>query len=718
MKKLKFRFNEQRNLKAQAQVIKQVAENVGEVYSTERCNVTDTEHKIIKSKFNDEKHKFAYVGKEVILRAYVSKDSNRVYLGGQWFYTTVNYSPYNKALAKASGDLNKIGKSSLPICHWDKDTKQIVKDYTVITNHGEVGKDTIYKETPSLCIVNYSMLETSLRSIYKDTPQIIESEKQRLIDESFTMGLDLQDDGYVACRTNPKGTLYNLISWSNSNERAETATFTSLDIDKAFRKIDEVSGGALSAGLKRERTIQELVKFSKREGILASPSVKTTTIGNEEFGIVIYMKETEGPEDYDDENRRILKDAQIKIDRNTYDGAVVYSAKYIRAMFRAIGIRISLSQANVLALQSRCSVLLSKVFGEGKSQKNINHRAKVYTSTVDPNRILRVKAGTDVSDKDKKDYDLIIVGNEKNIGMIIDKNGAKALNDISLQDIVNGNYMNYILDIAQCSETSTSGQALQKPLSVDKAATIKAMAHLTNNSFNTRLNDYLEGDLDVRNCSLERFMLRHVEKGVNNTAALQSLMKAELAQIESQLKNYRVKLDSVFLRALFDDSYFLTKGAIDGVLSASKYTGKLEAYSYDVELRYKDQIDAIYADDSIVDKEKATDELLTGSVFKFPSPSGDETVAMTFKTSRVLVERIANMKKLTKHQKEILTDDFVNTSFGVIKMAPDNTIKHRLAGMDTDYDGVAVVFEKMFTDILLKGFERRGDDGLTVIKSI
>ena len=182
--------------------------------------------------------------------------------------------------------------------------------------------------------------------------------------------------------------------------------------------------------------------------------------------------------------------------------------------------------------------------------------------------------------------------------------------------------------------------------------------------------------------------------------------------IESQLKNYKVKIDAVFLRALFDDAYFLTNGAIDGVLGVSKYTGKLEAYSYDVELRYKDQIEAIYADDSIVNKEEALDKLLTGVAFKYPSPSADESCCMTFKTSKVLAERIANMNNLTRQQREVLIDDFINTSFGVIKMAPNNTIKHRLAGMDTDFDGVAIVFEKELVDLILNKSE------FTTIKSV
>lgn len=297
----------------------------------------------------------------------------------------------------------------------------------------------------------------------------------------------------------------------------------------------------------------------------------------------------------------------------------------------------------------------------------------------------------------------------------MDINGGKALKDISLQQIVDGNYMNYLLDVAKCSETNTSGQMIQKFMAADKERTIKVLERKALEQFDSSLDKFLNGDVNVKECSLAQFLARHNKDALTNTEVLKSIIETEMAMVESQLKNYKVQLDAIFLRALFDDAYFITNGAIDGVLGASKYTGKLEAYSYDVELRYKDQIDAIYADDSITNKEEALDKLLTGVAFKYPSPSADESAVMTFKTSRTLAERIANNNALTRQQREVLLDDFINTSFGVIKMAPNNTIKHRLAGMDTDFDGVAIVFEKELVEMVM---ESLGDnDGFTTIKS-
>lgn len=679
----------------------------------------------IKKMVSDLKHKdLCLVGKGIVLN--VKFEGGEWVISGETYNTAIDQSPLWTAMAKANGDLKAEGCPSIQLKRWDEDAKKLVNDRVVVCNSRECSNGILYKETDIISSVSFVRINKTLKKYYKKNKKDFKAVQKQILNKIFTLGLHVSEDGTVSCVENPVGgTVYNVISWSASSERNEVAMFTSMDTVKAYKILNRVLGGALKAAVERPRTVQELKKFAKRIGNLSSACLKTATVGNKNFGIVIYTKSVEGPEDYDDANKAKLAAAGVKIERNTYDGSTVYSASFIRAMFAALGIKISLAYAGLLALQTRLDTILTKVFGEGKTQKNIQFRKDVLVSMVSEDKILRAKAGEDVShlgDKKVTDYSLIIIGNEDNIGMIVDIDAAKALKDISLQDVVDGGYMNYLLDIARCSDTNTSGQMIQKFLAADKEATKTAIKALLDEQFANRLSEYFHGDLDTKNCSLARFILRHVkdENGevVRNSEALRTLINSEIKTLEAQFKKYRVNLKAVFLRALFDDAYFLTKGKIDGVLSVSKYTGKLEAYSYDVELKYKDQIDAIYANDSIINKEEALDKLLTGVVFKYPSPASNESATMTFKTSKVLIERIAYMEQLSKEEREILIDDFVNTSFGVIKMAPNNLIKHRLAGMDTDFDGVAVVFEKTFVDIMLEASKKAGHDGLTIIKDI
>ena len=699
--------------RAVRQAIVKTVEVVNDIALPVRHNMSAEAQKAVAKTMTKGIFNTSYAVDAVVLRAKKSETGGATEVYGKVFKTTINNSPYTKALVEANGDLDKKDAPVVQIKHWDKSEKTLVNDYEVVCNQkDEKGKVCI--ATNALCIVDFSMLEADLNRIFKWDKEAVAKEKKEIINKVLNLGL-VNNGKFIQLATERDVNRLEIISWSPSNERNETAIFCSIEQSKAFEIINKVSGGTLFNALCRKRKVKELIKFSKRLGILSSPSTEMGAFGNEKYGCMIYMKETEGPADYVKSENDKLLDLGVEIDRNTYDGAIVYSDEYMRDFLASVGRKVSLAQANLMAVQSRCSTLLSKVFGESKSKFNIDFRAARYRAMVPKERILEVAAGTDVSNLNKADYDLIIVGNPNNMGIIMDINGGKALKDISLQQIVDGNYMNYLLDVAKCSETNTSGQMIQKFMAADKERTIKILERKALEQFDSSLDKFLNGDVNVKECSLAQFLARHNKDALTNTEVLKSIIETEMSMVESQLKNYKVQLDAIFLRALFDDAYFITNGAIDGVLGASKYTGKLEAYSYDVELRYKDQIDAIYADDSITNKEEALDKLLTGVAFKYPSPSADESAVMTFKTSRTLAERIANNNALTRQQREVLLDDFINTSFGVIKMAPNNTIKHRLAGMDTDFDGVAIVFEKELVEMVM---ESLGDnDGFTTIKS-
>lgn len=629
---------------------------------------------------------------------------------GKVFRSIGGNSPYARALCKFSGDYNKASQW-VQTSEYDKKEGEVIDKYKVYCNDSEAS--TFYVNAESLAIIDFSCLDKKIKKMVKGKKEAAKCLKNQIVNKVLSTGMVIQGDkAYLA--TDKSEGVYNIISWSPSNERSETALLTNIELPIAEDIINAISGGSIYSATRRKRKLSDLVKFSKRIGIFGAPATETCTFGNEKYGCIIYMKEIEGPNDYSDEENEKLVRRGIVIDRNTYDGSYMISAKLIQAMFAAKGIKISYAQALTLAPQTRASVLASKVFGEAKDDVNMKHRAETLISMVDPARILRVEAGQDVSGLNKADYDLIIVGNPDEIGVIMDINGGKALKDITLQDIVQGNFMNYMLDIAKASKTKISGQMLQKFISINKEAALKAYLMLMENQFDTRLGEKLRGEVNVFNCSLAQFIIGHVASDCQ--MALEEIIKTEISQTESQTKKFNVDIEALYLRALFDDAYFLTKGKINGVLGCNPYTGRLEAYSYDVELAHKEKIEAIYADDNIVDKDEAIAKLLTGVAFKYPSPSADENAIFTFLTTKQVVNRIAYMDGITKKEKQVLINDFVNTSYGVIKMAPNNTIKHRLAGMDTDYDGVAVVFEKVLVDIIVNHYN--DNDGVTVKKGL
>ena len=663
-------------------------------------------------------HKMVPVIEGILLRAAQDKKTGKPYLYGERFYTEGSNNPNARALMEFAADFDTNEQAVVQLSHWDEDEKALVPDYTVKCN--DTTADRLYVATKTHTLVIYAQLEKDLKKIYQNhSEKQLKDMKQKFVDEVETMGLRItkNDKVYVANKS-VEGTHLTVLNWSPSNMRSETQLMTAIQPDDAFKIMDEVSGGALSQAMSGKLTVASLTKLSARLGILGAPSVEMVKAANEEFGYVIVLDEIKGPQDYNEETKEMLESNGIEIDDNTSDGAYCISVEMIQKSFAKLNRILSMEKALLFAAQTRANKYFTKVFGEAKTQKNMQFRLNKLIEKYGEDKVLFVEAGADVSNLNKEDYKVIVVGNRETLGCIIDYNGGKLLKNISLQKIVEGNVTTHLLDIAKCSETSTSGQMLAKFLIANKEATIDALLGCMGDNYDEKLEEMLYGDIDAHQASLAQFILRYAEDGAENTAALEALIKEQLPQQISMVYKNKIGIKAYFQRALFDDTFFLTAGKVDSLLARNKWTGRLECYSRDVEVKFAKEIAEIEAreDLTLEQKDKAISELLTGVAFKYPSPSSDENAIVTYRTSKQLKAKINDMykaKQITREERTILLDDFLNTSYGVTKLGADNTLKHKLAGMDTDYDGIAVVFEKKLVDILLTKYN--DNDGLATI---
>ena len=690
------------------------AENTAAVNKT---GLSITRHKALARKLTKNIHKTVPVISAIVIRARNNNGQAELYT--ETFKTLGSNNPNAIALMSSACDFNVKGQAEIQLADWNEKEKTIEKKYKIKCN--DKTQDRVYYETNTHCVVIYGALDGDINEIYKNaTDEQKRAKKKEFVDRIENLGLimDANNEVHVASNAIMEGRTLSVLNWSPSNMRNETQLMTPIKPDEAFKILDEVSGGALSQALQGELSIEALIKASARLGILGAPAIPMVNSANAEFGYVIYMKEIQGPADFSKEENDKLVNAGIKIDTNTYDGAFAISVEMIKATFARYGMKLSTENALSFAVQTRATKFFTKVFGEAKTQDNMQFRLQKLLEATPKNRVLRVEAGTDVSNLNKADYDLIIVGNEACLGSIIDTNGGKLLNNISLQTIADGEVMTYLLDVAKCSKTATSGQMLQKFLTANMDATIAAVLACMGRNMDNKLEEKLYGEVNPHKCSLAEFILRYAANGKNNSVALESVIKEELRNQESMIKNLKVDIDAYFQRALFDDTYFLTNGKVASLLGRNKWTGRLECYSRDIEVQFADEIDAIESrtDLSEDEKDKAVSELLTGVAFKYPSPSSDENAILTYQTSKQLERRINNLfaaGTITEQERNILSDDFLNTSYGVTKLGADNTLKHKLAGMDTDYDGIAVVFEKSLVDILLAKYPET--DGVATI---
>lgn len=662
-------------------------------------------------------HKMVPVIEGIVLRAAQDKESSDMYLYGEKFYTEGSNNPNARALMEYAKDFDTEEQVTIPLSHWDENEKELVSDYTVKCNDSTAKRMYVFTKTHTLVI--YSQLENDIRKIMKNsTDAEIKDVKGKLVDNVETMGLRITNKNrvYVANKA-VEGTHLTVLNWSPSNMRSETQLMTAIQPDDAFKIMDKVSGGALSEAMAGKLTVAGLTKLSARLGILGAPSVEMVKAANEEFGYVIVLDEILGPQDYNADTKKMLESNGIDIDNNTSDGAYCISVEMIQKSFARLGRNLSIDKALLFAAQTRANKYFTKVFGEAKTQKNMQFRLNRLIEMYGEDKVLFVEAGTNVSHLNREDYKVVVVGNRETLGCIIDYNGGKLLKNISLQKIVEGDVTTHLLDIAKCSETATSGQMLSKFLTADKEATINALLECMSNNFDTALENILSGDVNAHQASLAQFILRYVENGAENTAALEALIKEQLPQQISMVYKNRIDIKAYFQRALFDDTFFLTAGKVDSLLARNEYSGRLECYSRDVEVKFMEEINEI--ENSGLTREEKNAKLavlLTGVAFKYPSPSSDENAIVTYVTSAQLKARINAMykaKQITREERATLLDDFLNTSYGVTKLGADNTLKHKLAGMDTDYDGIAVVFEKKLVDILLTKYN--DNDGLATI---
>ena len=688
------------------------------VENVETIALTPERHALYAKKITANIFKMVPVIEGVVLRADGEKGNIQLY--GEVFKTKGTNSPNARALMEYCGDFDNDNIVDVQLSTWDDEAKTVVADHLVRCND-KMAK-TLYVETYSHTLVIFSHLEKDLREIYgrEVSDADIKAEKDKLVDDTEKFGLVVTKDGSIRVNDGSvQGVVLNTLNWSPSNMRGESQLMSSVPSADSFAVLNKVSGGALEEAMRGGISIGALIKASARLGILSAPSVAMAKSANDKFGYVIVLDEVLGAHDYDETNSKKLEETGLEIDNNISDGAVQYGVEYIAYSFAKLGRKMKEEQALLFAVQTRANVFFTKVFGEAKTQFNMQYRLQQLIKKYGEDKVLRVQPGQDVSGLNKSDYKVIIIGNENCLGTIVDYNGGKLLKNISLQTMVQGNVDTFLLDIAKCSETGTSGQMLSKFITANLDATIAAINNIMLNNLDARFEEMIQGDVDAQNCSLAQFILRYTEEGKLNSVALKSMIKEQLTFNESMINKSRVDIDAVFQRALFDDSCFLTAGKIDSLLGRNKWTGRLECYSLDVELRYADEIAEIEANESLSEneKDKAISELLTGVAFKYPSPSSDENAIVTYVTKKQIKNKIKALKDagvIKGREVKVLLDDFLNTAYGVTKIGSDNTLKHKLAGMDTDYDGIAVVFEKDLVNILLAKYPNN-DGTVTII---
>ena len=475
---------------------------------------------------------------------------------------------------------------------------------------------------------------------------------------------DMAINGFVVTDKDGNSVVYRAAGSSPSNEKHAVKFFYKVteEIDtelKAFNIMDKVAGNVFSAKFAKLMTGKAVTKMNTRLGNYLTTMKSLAQIDLTKDYIALVDGSIAGAYDFDEATREQMDKVGIEIDNHINDGANYYATDVIVEMAANVGVKMTHKDALKVAVQNRATYLTGKTMSRTLTKEHLVRVAKANNAKFYGNRNGRLLA-------------------------VFDTDGAKLVNYAALEagtaviDV-------YVMAIAKASTVRTSGQHLIKYMSVDQATTIKFMKNALGNKLDKFFLDKLNNEA-VMNSVNAKLIAALGEDAVKNTALMETLISDTIKYATSAIAKTKVDIEGVYSHMMFDLSYALTNGRVNGVLGITK-DGFVEAYSEDVLRMYKDEIAAIENNNELTEDEKDEQlfQLLSGVVIKYPSAMPKEYEIVVYLTRKQLMRKIKAVTKDNK-DRETLREYFNNTPYGCTVYAPINAMKNKLAGADVDFD--------------------------------
>ena len=471
--------------------------------------------------------------------------------------------------------------------------------------------------------------------------------------------------------------------------------------------LDEVLGGALSYEMsKSTMNINKALKIGTRIALHNTAAVELGKVGNDEYG-VLYIKDTiNGANDYTKDMLDALDELGVEIDEAIVDGQGWILADMVVDYFKQSGVEVKYNAIKGTGFQMRTEGINDKVFNLAISKKERDVLVKLFMAK----------------------YDYVVVGNKDNIAYIVDGNGAKLPNmwrfdemEALANGMEYGNFTMNILAVADDSNANTSIQAVGKIINEEVK---KALADIIYNTLVNSLNRITSGyiSMDNKSARAQKLFAANPERSRDSHVTHKLLLEELNDQSLTAIKKLKVAVDGLNLRAFFDNTFLYT-GDNQSVFKVRE-GGVIEAYSKSAVKKYRKElkqiqenylaeisrIDAlldaqeISAQDAITSKALAkadrtnqVDQYLNAFTVKYPCPTDIEFAKFRYLADFEVVEAIEALNT-TNNIKEVIKDMILGLNDGIVMIAPLNTLKHKLAGMDTDFDGITSFFEKSIVD--------------------
>lgn len=499
-------------------------------------------------------------------------------------------------------------------------------------------------------------------------------------------------------------TLYKGYSWSNSEERNLRATLvnaTKYSAKERIEKLDKQLGGSLSYWMSRSLDFKAIQKLATRNGLQNPGALFIGEFGNEEWGALFLKKKISGNADATAEYTAYLEERGIELDDYIIDGQHVKNAAWlVDVLYKHHNIETTEDVVAGIMEQERS-------IGAGNKSAGCYEYEDVFNAIVD-----YLKAN----------YQYTIIGNPKRIAVIHDTNSAKIPN-------YDGNgFRSMVLDVATASvQAVTSGQLLSKLMFLDKDRTVN---FLYNKMYNNLIDmvdvTATESEFSTTGSLSQILFGINPEMATTDIYALTALGQDLMKYAKGAITKTRVKVKGSNYRAQFDNSFMLLNNKEGRILRTTK-DGYIECFNADViaknrrqiraiEKQYRANLKTMSIEEARVIRTKALDECMTGLALKYPCPGNSEFEIFRFLTLQEIEERCYETN-IDVIQADRVYRYFATKSAGCIVIAPENILKHKLAGMDTDFDGLTVILEKELVDIATDSYKNGSITGDVSIPS-
>lgn len=517
----------------------------------------------------------------------------------------------------------------------------------------------------------------------------------------------------------------------------ESKIAKTLKVNK-FTILDDILGGALSYVMsKGEMPLAKALKIGSRLALHNTAAVELGRVGNEKYGVlyiqrslkdiereeqdVILVNEgkldpkdafkandthIKGANDYTQEMLDILDNLGVDIDEAIVDGQGWILADMIIDYFNEANVEVRYDAIKGSGLQMRTEGINDKVFNLVISSKERDILVENFLAK----------------------YECVVVGNKDNIAYIIDGNGAKLPNmwrfdevDALANGVEYGNFMMNILAVADDSSANASIQAIGK---VVNDGVINVLANNQYNSLVNSLDRIIKGSVSMngKSARAQKMFAANPERSMNSHVTHKMLLSELSDQAMAAAKNVKIPVEGVNSRAFFDNTFLYTGD--DQSIFKVREGGVVEAYSKSVVKMFRKELKAIYAEyleeiasiDVLLDAQEIAavdavtkkaiakttrttkvNQCLNSMTVKYPCPTDIEFANFRYLADFEVIEAIDALNT-TDAIKQLLKDMILGLNDGIVMIAPLNTLKHKLAGMDTDFDGVTSFFERCIVE--------------------